>query len=193
VADYAVGVCGFGRCGSTMAMAMLDAGGLTPADGSAERSYELGNIRDAWRVPLVGRAVKLLDSVLHFGLPGAPAWRFVWLDRNPVQQALSTLKLMAPLLGESEEYAPDAIERLTASYAADRPRALAALRRRGPVLVLDYERVLIQPRKAAKLLRREVWPSLDVDAVAAVVHERDGACRPDLAFELGESAEAVSR
>lgn len=179
----AVGVCGFGRCGSSMTMAMLDAGGLAPAMGSQMGSYELRDIRDAWSVPLAGRAVKLLESVLHFGVPDAPEWRFVWLDRDPVEQAKSQLKLMAPFVGP---FKPDAIDRLARSYEADRPRALRLLRRRGEVLVMQYERVLASPRKAAKQLR-QVFPDLEVDAAAAAVHDRDGRCREDLDVELGRT------
>lgn len=178
----AIGVCGFGRCGSSMTMAMLTAGGVMPAAGVGPPSYELPNIRLAYRLPLAGHSVKLLDAPLHFGVPDAPAWRFVWLDRDPVEQAKSTLKLVAAVDGS--EYEPGAVDLLTRSYEADRPRALGRLRRHGDVLVLQYERVLANPRKAAKLLRREVWPELDVDAAAAAVHQRDGRCRDDLNFEL---------
>lgn len=181
---HAVGVCGFGRCGSTMVMGMLDAGGLAPAPGSQMGSYELTDIRNAWFTPLAGRAVKLLDSVLHFGVPDAPAWRFVWLDRDPVEQAKSMLKLMSPFT--RGEFAPDAVDRLARSYEADRPRALGRLRKHGDVLVLQYERVLANPRKAAKQLRR-VHPELEVDRAASVVHDRDGACRDGLDFELGNN------
>lgn len=181
----AVGVCGFGRCGSSMAMAMLAAGGLPPAANTGPPSYELPNIQRAYDIPLAGRSVKLLDAVLRFGVPDAPAWRFVWLDRDPVEQAKSTLKLMAAVDGG--EFAPDAVDLLVRSFEADRPRALGRLRQHGEVLVLQYERVLASPRKAAKLLRREVFPDLDVETAAAVVHDRTGRCRVDLAVELEQS------
>lgn len=179
----AVGVCGFGRCGSSMTMAMLSAGGLVPAANTGPPSYELASIRQAYVMPLAGHSVKLLDAVLRFGVPDAPSWRFVWLDRDPVEQAKSTLKLVSAVDGGG--FAPNAVERLTRSYEADRPTILGRLRRHGDVLVLQYERVLANPRKAAKLLRREVFPRLDVEAAAAAVHRRDGRCRDGLAFELG--------
>jgi hypothetical protein len=165
---------------------MLAAGGLGPAAGSDRHSFELPDIRDAYGKPLAGTSVKLLDAVLHFGIPKAPSWRFVWLDRDPVEQAKSTLKLMA---ATGAEFVDDAVERMVAGHEADRPRALGMLRRHGEVVVMQYERVLINPRKAAKLLR-QVFPALDVDAAAAVVHERDGKCREDLAVEVGGGPDA---
>ena len=181
----AVAVCGFGRCGSTMLMSMLVAGGCPP--GNATRPPYEGNVADLHGRDLTGTCVKLLDPGEVARVLAGPtrAWRFVWLDRDPIQQAKSYVKFltaMAPVTGVRPS--GDAVWRLAASDAADRPAILGALRDVGPVLVLDYERVLAQPRKTARLLRRDVWSGLDVDAAAAVVHDRDGTCRPDLAAEI---------
>jgi hypothetical protein len=167
-----------------MLMQMLHAGGLPPVEGSMPGSYELAYGRYCDSVP-AGRAVKLLNLFLDCGIPRAPAWRFVWLDRDPWQQATSQIKflnIMAPVTGLPHVGAGE-VEMWAHSYLRERPRALAKLRRHGLVMVLRYERVLANPRRAAQQLRR-VWPGLDVDAAAAVVHRRDGTCRPDMAVEL---------
>lgn len=181
----AVAVCGFGRCGSTMAMSMLVAGGCPP--GNADRPPYEGNVEELYGRHLGGTCIKLLDRDATVRVLAGPtrAWRFVWLDRDPHEQAKSYVKFltaMAPITGIRPNM--QAVERLAASYGRDRPAMLGILRSFGPVLVLDYERVLAQPRKTAKLLRREVWPSLEVESAAAVVHTRDGKCRPDLATEV---------
>lgn len=185
---HAVGVCGFGRCGSTMLMTMLVAGGCPPA-GHTQPPYEHDPATLEGR-NLGGRCVKLLHGGAMAEIPdGTPTWRFVWLDRDPVEQARSHLKFLTAFTATSRLRELAALESgLAASYAADRPVLLGALRRVGPVTLIDYERTLAQPRKTAKLLRRWVWPGLDVDAAAAVVHVRDGRCRADMAFEesLGE-------
>lgn len=180
----AVGVCGFGRCGSTMVMQMLDAGGLPPVDGTQPGSYELPGIDIVYqRGPAYfeGRAVKLLDAPLRFGAPLASSWQFVWLDRDRMEQAKSQVKFFDLIVGE--RLPPEAVGIFADSYAVDRPKVLGFLRRTGHVLVLRYEDVLRYPLKAAKHLRK-VFPDLDVQAAAAVVHERDGACRPDCAVEF---------
>jgi hypothetical protein len=176
---WTVGVSGFGRCGSTMTMAMLEAGGCPPVDNAMAGSYETDPRELFLRQP-PGRAVKLLEHAMHFGVPDADQWRFVWLDRDPIEQAKSLVKFLSAI-GDPIE--PGSLERVAASYAQDRPRTLGLLRAHGPVLVMSYERVLVNPRKAAKQLR-QVWPGLDIDAAAAVVHDRDPGCLPDLAVEL---------
>lgn len=188
--QYAVGVCGFGRCGSSMTMQMLAAGGLPPVSGSSPGALELTDIRRAWHVRLPGRAVKLLESIARpdLGIPPCrTGWRFVWLDRDPVQQAWSQVKMiqtLAPATGISLTDDPHlAASKLAASYREARPMLLRRLNSYGPVTVMRYEDVLADPHVGAVLLRDRVWRWLDVDAAAAVVHDRDGRCRPDMAVE----------
>lgn len=175
----AIGVCGFGRCGSTMTMAMLHAGGVPPIDGVNPISYE-GDPSDQ---PQPGRAIKLLDGALY-DLPESPyGWRFIWMDRDPQQQARSAVKFLAWLgiRGVNRR-------KLASSYIADRPHALAALNRAGPVLELSYEWVLANPRGAAGHIARHLWPDVkgfDVRAAALAVHHRDARCLPHLQFEQG--------
>lgn len=188
--DVAVGVCGFGRCGSTMVMSMLAAGGMPIAGNITEPPYELPDVRDAWKVPLAGRAVKLLDSVLYYGIPPSPAWRFVWLDRDPVEQARSHIKFVEAVIGTLDEPWEVAVAKSAASFVRDRPKALGALHGQGAVLVLRYERILADPAGTARLLAQQVWPDLNIAAAAGAVHDRDSRCLPDLAVEISQGLAA---
>lgn len=190
-----VGVCGFGRCGSTMVMAMLDAGGIPPVAGTDPRSFELqdlGVLAGLAGEDLDARAVKLLDAVLYYEDPRnvMPAvdvdWRFVWLDRKPGEQARSQVKFLEGLVGV--QLRRGAVTELRRSYERDRLKALDRLGALGEVLVLPYEHVLRDPQAAAAQLREFTRPIHNgwfktYDAAQAV-HRRDGRCRPDLAFEL---------
>lgn len=178
MSDHAVGVCGFGRCGSTMVMTMLVAGGAAPG-GATEPPYE-GDMDAIYAADQTGKVVKLLDHPTLLGVPYARNWRFVWLDRDPFEQARSYAKFVR---AAGIELNAVKLARLVESYERDQPKVLGQLRRHGPVLVLRYERILANPRRAARRLR-EVWPRLDVNAAAAVVHARDGRCRPDLSAEI---------
>ena len=179
---FAVGVVGFGRCGSTMTMGMLAAGGCPPVPGSLPVSHELpspANMRDGLTA---GHTVKLLDVPVLQGwdLPSI-GWRFVWLDRNPIQQGKSMRKFARWFNGQaSSDYA----KMMTDTIRADRDTVRGFYASRGPVLDLRYEDVLRDPDVAAAQLGRHVGPPFDVDAAAAVVHDRSPKCRPDMAFEL---------
>jgi hypothetical protein len=180
---WAVGVCGFGRCGSTMAMMMLAAGGLPPVDGCELPPHECGNIAEAWHAAAEGRAIKLLGPVTEYPITTRVRWRFLWLDRDPAEQARSTIKFIRVfgLAGEADE---TDVARMVASYRRDRSRMLGELHGLGQVTKLQYEMALLDPRGAAQRLRDGLWPALDIDAAAAVVHDRDGRCLPDLSVEL---------
>lgn len=193
MAKHTVGVCGFGRCGSTLVMRMLLAGGCPPVVGAEEPPHE-SNLDAVWRMgpdDLAGRSVKLLDAPRwNRSLPVAREWRFVWLDRDPMEQARSQVKFLMGVTGVPIPDAPAAVAKFAASYGRDRPGLMQLLRRHGTVFVLRYERVLDNPRRAARQLK-QVWPGLDVEAAAAVVHNRDGKCRPDLSVELDLTAGKV--
>lgn len=178
-----IGVCGFGRCGSTMVMAMLDAGGIEPVQGSSDRGYELDSLEDLIGYPtdrLAGRSVKLLDGIAHYPLPKA-AWRFVWLDRDVRQQAKSFEKFIRSLgiLPAGHKIDQKAV---ADSYVTDRPRVLSTYAALGPVLVMRYEDVLNHPGAGASLLADFV-PGLAVAPAAAAVHRRTGDCRVGMVFE----------
>lgn len=185
-----IAVCGFGRCGSSMLMQMLAAGGIPMAPGSQQGSGEMHSIdliAGLNPAAVAGTAIKLLDFPLRFPIPTGPTWRFVWLDRDHVQQATSTIKLLTgigaiePMDSLTTQWK---LRELVGSYQRDRARVLGTIRSAGPTVVLSYEQVLARPTRAVRHLRR-IAPDIDGVAAAAVVHRRDGTCRPDLAVEMG--------
>jgi hypothetical protein len=180
-----VGVCGFGRCGSTMLMAMLDAGGIYPAGDVDSRSYELTDAKQMPNLPadvLAGRSIKLLDAVLYGLVPRTDGWRFIWLDRQPHQQAKSQVKFFR---GAGHKVPARTVKTFEASYERDRPRALARLVELGRVHIVSYEAVLADPLVAAHALATFLAPDLRLDAAAAatVVHARGARCVDGLTFE----------
>lgn len=184
--DATVGVCGFGRCGSSMVMAMLDAGGVRPVDGSSERGYELlGGVGALASMPadaIAARAVKLLDSITYYELPKVP-WRFIWLDRDHHEQAKSFIKFSVAL-GIVSGNEPGALAAVEASYVRDRSRVLAAYEALGPVQIMRYEDALKFPHGFACALAEFLdLADFDTDAAGGVVHRRTSECRPGLLFE----------
>lgn len=186
----AVAVCGFPRCGSTMLMRMLAAGGVPPAGDAGPPSYELAGLHEITTLTseqLDGRAVKALDQVLHDGMPRySGVWRFVWVDRAPREQARSQVKMMTTIGMPVHPSAEDTIAR---SLEADRPRARKALKRLGSVLTVSFEDAVNSPHDVADQLAGFVHPlTFDAEDAAWVVHFRRPECLPDMTFELGEQA-----
>lgn len=187
----AVGVCGFGRCGSTMLMAMLDAGGIPPVATADPGTYEHDPTVTLAAADYEGRAVKLLDGTIPRDLPRI-GWRIVWLDRDPIEQARSFVKFARGIL--EIPLPPGSHLLVAATYGRDRPRSIARVAKLGPALTLAYEDVLADPRRAAAELGAHVADGrpFDVDAAAAVVHRRDPSCAPDLSVEAAASEAAAA-
>lgn len=187
-------VSGFGRCGSSLVMQMLAAGGM-PATGDYP-TFEAtcpGHIRGVdWWPSLAGKALKVLDPTWG-SVPGGLGCRYraIWLDRDPAEQAKSWQKFSAmflpvPMQGRESRRA------LMASYRKDRPGCLELLRRRceGRVLELRFERILSHPAETAQAINAFIELGLDVAAMAAAVRPRPPRCLPDF-LELDLMAEAA--
>lgn len=178
-------VCGFGRCGSSLAMQMLHAAGVPMyGDDAVWPSFEAGEAQKlirgdlTWLPKAEGRAVKVLD--LHRGrhLPGPPvAIKAIWLDREPVEQARSHLKFLAAMLGQVDR-SRAAVRAMARSIHKDRPRAQAVLATlRADVLRLDFEDLLASPVAAAERIARHVG-GLAVAPMADCVVPRAPECLP---------------
>lgn len=166
-----------------MVMAMLDAGGVSPVEGSSAIGHELGSLDSIPTDDLADRAVKLLDGISYYKLPAA-SWRFIWLDRDHHQQARSLVKFLRTLgvIGPREVID---LDQLKTSFASDRPRVVAAYESLGPVMVLRYESVLANPEGAAHNIAGFIdIDGFDITAAAGAVHQRTGECRSGMAFEM---------
>lgn len=174
--DRPIVVSGFGRCGSSLVMQMLSAGGVQclgrhPAFESRE-------------VVCPGQAVKILDpqrgaEALPYPIPDGA--RVIWIDRDPSEQARSLAKFTATLLGVS--YSRDQRRALVMQLRGDRLRAMRVLASR-PLLVLSFESLLESPRLAAQKLAEFVGGEFDIDAAARQVRPRSPECAPGMDMEL---------
>ncbi len=183
-------VAGLGRCGTTMMMTMLDAGGF-PAAGPRP-SYEpvdqwrLGRPDPAWIAAQGGRAVKWIDPTrcltMRNLLPVAPI--IILMERNPREQARSQVKLMRDLVPGPARHIEKAMER---SIRRDIPLVRARMKSTGPVYRMTFEDVLSAPLAAASMLRQIVDEHFgvlfDSGSAARAVIPRHPSCAPDMAME----------
>lgn len=180
-------VAGFGRCGTSMLMQMLAAGGV-PCLGRAP-AFEDPRTQHVpppffWERDANGKAVKLLDpqrlGSQALPLVDAPA-RIIWLNRNPVEQAKSHAKFLRVMTGVS--YTREQRRQLERNLLADRSvvRRLLAGRR---VLIMWFESVLKSPQGAAQEIAQFIDHPFNAGPAAQQVRQRGAACLPDLSLEL---------
>jgi len=165
-------VAGLGRCGTTMVMTMLDAGGF-PVTGPRP-SYEpserwiAGRPDMDWLKQQGGHAVKWIDPTRHFTLPGRLPVRpvIVLLERKAREQARSQVKMVRGdfrefnLAGAFGRRAEKAMER---SIRRDAPIMRAQLRSSATVYQMDFEDILENPFWAARKLGRIVVEHFNAD------------------------------
>jgi hypothetical protein len=179
---------GFGRCGSSMVMQMLDAGGIAiigKAPGYEDRRVlsPVFSTRAAFYGTCTGKAVKCLDPH-HFPPPPELNAVVIWLDRNTGEQAKSTIKFMNFLMPGCVIDCRSSRRKLAASYSQDRaPAQKSGLARTSPLKEIRFEEIITDPIGAAIEIADFLEPSfgsLDYEKMASVVIPRTTNCHHDL-------------
>lgn len=180
-------VAGLGRCGTSMTMQMMQAGGVPcfgrfPGFEPADLPFNRRVSRD-FLDRLDGHAMKWLDP-FRTPMPEVESV-VVWLDRDPVQQAASQAKFVHLTAWTPK---PDRATRrgFLAMIRRDRLRSFAMIGQR-PTLICRFESILADP--AGQALRITSWlepwfDDLDHAAMAAAVRPRDARCAPSLDMEV---------
>lgn len=184
-------VAGFGRCGTTLIMTMLDRGGFPvagsrPAFEEDEMSPIVG-VNKAWVKAQAGKAVKWIDPlrarISRNDLPRAPV--IILMERDVREQARSSVKMVeasGAAIGNR-----NMVRAMTRSFRRDQPILRARLSTMGTVHRFAFEQVLRDPRGAAAMLgaiaKVEFDHDLDEAMAASMVLPRDPECQPDFAIE----------
>lgn len=195
-------VCGLGRCGTSLTMQMLHAGGMPctgrwpafePEEISPDRQFGAA-LNHAWLISQAGHAIKWLDPFRFVPLPDDLPHAFIWLDRDPWEQANSQAKMAYLLAG-----LPLSNRRQRAAVAArlpgDRAASLKVLGR-APRLDLRFED-LINPAAGAEVRIAEFVASiflkpLDIQAMTRARRMRGPSCQPSLEIEMSLVEEATA-
>ena len=163
-------VAGLGRCGSSLVMSMLKAGGI-PLFANRQGSHEhtltkLLPSTHEWMHQSEDCAVKILDIQIHTP-PPTHEYKMIWCVRDPKQQALSMLK-----------HKPDQLARRTSLRKKERwiieetPKCMKIIQRLGRYLVIPFEITLKHPDTIAASLAAHLGVALDEAVMAAVVKKR---------------------
>lgn len=185
---------GLGRCGTSLLMQMLQAGGVPCAgDWPAFEPAEAGAtpIDPTWFAGLAGRAVKILDPHLARPPVGRVPSVGIWMVRGFRQQARSQAKFAHAMSGGLLRNDRNAVRRIEASLFRDSRLGRAAMPH--PDLAqVSFEELLERPAAVAVRLAAWLapwWPGLDHAAMARCVRPRGPECLPGL-LELALVAEA---
>jgi hypothetical protein len=192
-------VAGFGRCGSSLVMAMLKAGGL-PVVGSPP-IYESAEFTphftsESFLKRKAGSILKWLDpthTVLPASVRGGP---IIWLDRDPSAWAESHMKVRNLWHNSPLRKDDPATHASLVKEVSDRTRdVLPRIDGYGPLRRLRFEDVLARPMNAAEALAEHFrdFGNLDTDAAARVVRPRSPACEPEMEFDQDSALACLHR
>ncbi|MCA1570765.1 MAG: sulfotransferase [Chloroflexi bacterium] len=176
--DRRIIVAGSGRCGTSLVMQMLDAGGV-PCHGdwpAFEDPALHERIVEQPTTDLAGRAIKLLTPVLTLdSVRRAPATSWVWITRDIKQMAASQDKFVRMLTGRGYH---GAHRRRLIRGLIEEQRAYPDLMDTPPhrCYVLRFEDIICQPAVSARNIAAFLDLDLDVTAMAAAVVPRSAAC-----------------
>lgn len=181
-------VCGAGRCGSSLLMRMLEAGGVETHDDGNKASYECAEAAEAFRskkeasfiADIPGKAVKILDPKRIALFPAVPtAW--IWIRRNAKQQARSMAKFLKALTGVSID-----VQKFSEDIYKDNESEPARLAKfaNARVLTVSFEALLTCPAETSVQIAEFVRLPLNTEAMAACVIARPTDCTPDLSYEI---------
>ncbi len=170
-------VSGLGRCGTSLMMQMLDAGGY-PVFGSwpdyeAPIMRELPANADGWRELAEGKAIKVLDP--HRWTPPGGRYLAIWLDRDLNQQVASQLKLIGEARSRQKRRA------FASGLARGRTSAVATLDRIGAsVLRTSFEDLISRPHPTLERIDRFLGGGFDVEAMVRQIVPRSPRNYPGL-------------
>lgn len=166
-------VSGLGRCGSSMVMQMLRAGGMETTGDAVATLWEDSRAADfsgatGWLKECDGKAIKILNP-WRVKPPKRKDWRWIWIDREMEEEQIKSQHKVAKAMGR---------KRARGSIASWRRKSLERIAKAGgPVMFMTYESILAAPHLAA--VRLGDWCGIDESRfqdMSAVVWQRSPKC-----------------
>jgi hypothetical protein len=177
-------VSGLPRSGTSMAMKMLDAGGLaivtdavrTADEDNPKGYFELERVKDldkgkdkSWLVEARGKAIKIISFLLK-DLPADLNYKILFMNRH-IDEVLASQAKMLARRGETSETDDDKMREVyenhlwKVKYMIEHQPHLEAI-------YINYRDVLENPRGEAKRIAAFAGLGLDVDKMAGAVDEQ---------------------
>jgi hypothetical protein len=173
-------VSGLPRSGTSMMMAMLEAGGMavltdhvrTADEDNPRGYYEFERVRQiehdqAWLPEARGKVVKMIAALLKH-LPPGYRYKVVFMQRH-IEEVLASQRRMLVRRGEPADAVAD--ERMADLFGRhlDRIEAWLAQQPNMDILYVDHSAILADPAGQAERVKRFLGGDLDLEAMASVV------------------------
>jgi hypothetical protein len=174
-------VSGLPRSGTSMAMKMLEAGGIeVVTDGQRtadddnpkgyfedERVKDLGRTQNrSWLRETRGRAVKIISFLLK-DLPADNNYRVLFMERS-LAEVLASQTKMLDHLGEENESEDERMKDVYTDHLRQ-VKFMLSYRRHFDTLVVEHRRAVTEPEVVARGISDFLGGGLNVEAMAAVV------------------------
>lgn len=169
-------VCGLGRCGTSLTMKMLGAGGMPLFEdkaGSHEHSRMVTlPANQLWVQYADGHALKVNDPHVYTP-PSNLEYSAIWLTRNPTHQARSMMKLNTAL-GKTELGSRTSYRKKVRWIKRSEPKCASLLKKLSHKRYLHqtFEHLLTNPKEYANRLAALVGLPLDIPSMVACVRSR---------------------
>lgn len=174
-------VSGLPRSGTSMAMKMLEAGGVAPVQDGIRTAdednpkgyYEHERVKDlhkeedrTWLQASRGKAIKIISFLLAH-MPEDNNYKIIFMRRD-IKEVLASQTKMLDRRGESNDTSDEA---MTSAYKDHLWKVNRLLKRRKDfeTLDLDYRGVLDDPQTAAESIRSFLGGDMDIEKMVGVV------------------------
>lgn len=172
-------VSGLPRCGTSMMMKMLEAGGIEPVVDNIRKSdednprgyYEFEKVKKidkdaSWLGETRGKVFKMV-SMLLYHLPVGYRYKIVFMKRR-MEEMLASQKKMLERKGVQPNQADEQITRLYGDHLKDVEKWLQG-RKDIEVLYVNYNEVLSDPASNAKRVHEFLGDPLNEDEMIRVI------------------------
>ena len=176
-------VSGLPRCGTSMMMQMLHAGGMpTVTDNIREADrdnpkgyYELELVKkikedSSWLEDCYGKAFKMV-SLLLFNLPADKKYKVIFMKRNMKEMLASQRAMLKRLDKDTESEDSDSMQRNFKIHLSKVEKWIGS-RENIDVIYMNYNDIVKNPQKNAKMLSRFFQNQLDEKKMAQIVERK---------------------
>jgi uncharacterized protein YqgQ len=180
MSEFVTIVSGLPRCGTSMMMRMLEAGGMEllvdhirrPDEDNPKGYYELEVVKkiredNAWLDGAAGKVFKMV-SMLLYDLPADRHYKVIFMKRQ-IDEMLASQRKMLKRNGKSvDNYDNGEMKRLYGNHLVEIEKWLGE-QRNLDVLYVNYNDTISDPRETAHGVISFLGNRLDIDAMLTVV------------------------